>query len=154
MTLRKPKDFLAGLLFVLIAGWAWYLCSELRLGTARNMGPGYFPLALAGLLALLGGALFLRSFAGAEEPMEPLSWHAARCMLAVLGGSLIFGLLIRPAGLAPAVIATVLVSCLGMKGYGLVPSLIVAAALAAGATVAFILLLGLPIQIIGPLLRF
>ena len=154
MTLRKPKDCLAGLLFVLIAGWAWYLCGELRLGTARNMGPGYFPLALAGLLAVLGAALFLRGLVGAVEPMVPFSRHAARAMLAVLGGSLIFGLLIRPAGLVPAVLATALVACLGLRGYGLRPALIVAAVLEAGSAIAFIVLLGLPIQAFGPLLRF
>lgn len=154
MTLRKPKDCLAGLLFLLIAATAWYLCRNLNMGTARNMGAGYFPMALAGLMALLGGALVLRSFAGASEPFGQVSHHTLRAILAVLGAGVIFGLLVRPLGLGPAVLLTVLVGSFGMRGYGLRSALTVGTALAIGCALVFVQVLGLPIRVFGPLLAF
>lgn len=154
MTLRKPKDFLAGLLFLLIAATAWYLCRNLNLGTARNMGPGYFPLALAALMALLGSVLMLRSFAGSPEPFGRVSHHTLRAILAVLGAGLVFGLLVRPLGLAPAVLLAVLIASLGMRDYGLRPALTVGAALAIGCSVVFVSILGLPIRVFGPVFAF
>ncbi|MCU0908987.1 MAG: hypothetical protein MUF73_16465 [Rhodobacteraceae bacterium] len=49
-----PVDTAAGALFVVLgAGFAWF-GRGLEIGTTFRMGPGYFPLVLAGLLILLG----------------------------------------------------------------------------------------------------
>jgi hypothetical protein len=81
MHYRNQKDFWAGLMFIgfglgfmLIAlgppaflvaaakGLGWKLEYGYQMGTAVRMGPAYFPTLLGGLLALLGLAVFLRSF--------------------------------------------------------------------------------------------
>ena len=51
------KDLSAGAIFIAIA--AFFLSSawlNLEIGTSFRMGPGYFPVALAVLLLVLGGA--------------------------------------------------------------------------------------------------
>ncbi|MBS7708136.1 tripartite tricarboxylate transporter TctB family protein [Chelatococcus asaccharovorans] len=152
MMLRRPKDSLTGLVFLLIATGTWLLCRELSYGTARNMGPGYFPILLSWLLTFLGGVLIVRSFFGSIEPVDPMSWRALRSIVAVLASCVLFGLLVRPAGLAVAVMATVLTGVLGMQGYGLRSALLTAIVLAVGCCLTFVALLGLPIPVVGPLL--
>lgn len=48
--LRGNKDFLAGLLFALIGGFAVALARGYPMGTTMRMGPGYFPTVLGGIL--------------------------------------------------------------------------------------------------------
>ena len=54
------KDILAGLIFVGFGARLRLRRAGYELGTAFRMGPGYFPLVLAGLLAFLGVAIVAR----------------------------------------------------------------------------------------------
>lgn len=78
MTIRNPRDFWAGVMFVffglafllIAAGTPAFLDPVLgalrvpgyQMGSALRMGPAYFPVMLGGLLALLGAAILGRSF--------------------------------------------------------------------------------------------
>ena len=54
MNIKSQKDFFSGLLFMGAGvAFAWG-ASSYTLGTGARMGPGYFPLALGVLLAVLG----------------------------------------------------------------------------------------------------
>src|SRR5437764_15391207 len=61
MKIRAPKDFWSGVMFCGFAAVAIFAARGYSLGSAGRMGPGYFPLLLAGLLASLGGASIARS---------------------------------------------------------------------------------------------
>jgi len=54
---RIRKDHYAGALMVVVGVGAFYFGWPLKLGTLMNMGPGYFPLAVATILVLLGVAI-------------------------------------------------------------------------------------------------
>ncbi len=54
MSIRNPKDFWAGALFVAIGVGTLLMGSKYTLGTAARMGPGYFPRILGILLIVLG----------------------------------------------------------------------------------------------------
>lgn len=151
MILRRPKDFYSGALFLIIGGCTLTLASGLAFGMARSMGPGYFPMVLGGLLCCMAVALVAKGFVGRPEPMEPLNAAAARAALAVLGGTVLFGLLVRPAGLAPTLVVTTLVAALGMRNFGLKAAVVLAVVLAAGCSLVFVQLLGLPVSTVGPL---
>src|SRR5262245_29107443 len=62
MQIKSPKDFWAGLMFIGFGLFAvaWSL-THYQMGTAVRMGPGYFPVLLGGLLAVLGAAVFAES---------------------------------------------------------------------------------------------
>jgi len=62
MHIKSPKDFWAGLMFIGFGLFAvvWSL-THYQMGTAVRMGPGYFPVMLGGLLAVLGAAVFAES---------------------------------------------------------------------------------------------
>jgi len=62
MHIKSPKDFWAGLMFISFGLFTvvWSL-THYQMGTAVRMGPGYFPVMLGGLLAVLGAAVFAES---------------------------------------------------------------------------------------------
>ena len=66
MRFRHPKDFLTGVMFIFFGAAAMGFSSKLTIGTAAKMGPGYFPFALGGFLAVLGCAILLRGVVWAK----------------------------------------------------------------------------------------
>lgn len=59
---KHSSEVLAGLLFLGFGGLFAGIASQYQLGSATNMGPGYFPLVLALLLSLIGLAQIVRHF--------------------------------------------------------------------------------------------
>lgn len=145
-TVKKPKDLLSGLLFVALGTFVFYVSLNYSFGTARRMGPGYFPGVLAALLVLFGVILIVRSFFGDVETMENLS---LKPMLLILLGSLLFGFLIRPAGLVPSIIAMVVAGSFASAEFRILPAIVTGLVLAAGSTLVFVYLLGQPVPIFG-----
>ena len=95
--IRSPKDFWAGVLFVLTGVAAILIGSRYNLGTAARMGPGYFPRILGMLLIVLGGILALRAMRTNGPPIPAWRW---RPTLVVLGSVVLFGLIVNRVGLA------------------------------------------------------
>jgi len=79
--LRNNKDFLAGILFVVVGALALVVASGYPMGAAARMGPGYFPTVLGAILILFGFCVLARGVAsGAKVKGEwgwrPLAWVA------------------------------------------------------------------------------
>ena len=97
--LLSRQDFLGGLAVIAIAGLAFWLARDLPGGTSGGMGPGTLPKGLAALLGLLGAALMVSSLMEEGETMQ--RW-TLRGPLLILGALVVFGLAVRPLGLAVA----------------------------------------------------
>jgi len=96
-------------------------------GTLREMGPGYFPVVLGALLALVGVALLASTRRAAPRPEatpQPpaelahlagpvLQWRGWLC---IVGGVLAFVVLGEHGGLVPASFVSVFVAALGDRG--------------------------------------
>jgi hypothetical protein len=142
--LRNAPDFLAGSLFVAIGIVTVVASLDYPLGTSRNIGPGYFPILLGGVLVILGIAVAIKGLERTEEPAD--SW-AVRPLISVTGAVVAFALLVRPLGLAVATIALVAISALAGGGYSIVRVAGLSLGLIALSAVIFIYLLGLPLSI-------
>ena len=95
------SDRLAGAALVLLAlGIAWETRS-LPLGSLSHPGPGYLPLALAVLLALLGAIVAMR---GGPE-LRSLDWTEARHAVMILAGCAFAALALEVIGYRLTVIA-------------------------------------------------
>jgi putative tricarboxylic transport membrane protein len=147
VTIRNPKDFWSGLLFLVVGGTTVLLAQQYPLGTAFRMGPGYFPMALGGLLALVGLLAMARSFIRHGTAIEPFHW---RLLLMVTGSAVLFGLLVRGAGLSVAAPALVLVTAAASVYFRWRTALILAVGLTVLSALLFVKGLGLPIPLIGP----
>ncbi|WP_424810833.1 hypothetical protein [Roseococcus sp. YIM B11640] len=64
------KDLASGLLLIVIALVGLYLNTDHSLGTARRMGPGYMPMMVFWIQALLGLAVVGISFFSGPDPLE------------------------------------------------------------------------------------
>ena len=144
MRVRAPRDFWSGVMFCGFAAVAIFTARGYTLGTAGKMGPGYFPLLLAVLLAVLGATLIARSvvFSGASISrfhVLPLAVIAAAVCL--------FGVLIEPLGLVVSLAALTLISAWAGAQFRLAEALALAAALIVFSVGVFVYALGLPLNI-------
>lgn len=143
---RSPKDFWAGALYAFFGLAAIYIGRDYGMGSALRMGAAYFPSVLGGALLLIGVASLVRSFL---VPGEPVGRFALKPLALIVGASLLFGFLIRDAGLAIAIPVLVFIGAYASVKFRWAPTL----ALAAGVTVFCILVfvkgLGIPLPILG-----
>ena len=111
MHIKSPKDFWSGLIFIasglFIAGYAY---ANYQMGSALRMGPGYFPLWLGSLTAILGFIVFLRSFVLAGSKVSEFHW---RPMIFLIGACVLYGYILKPAGL---ILSTMLLTVLSAFG--------------------------------------
>lgn len=147
LSIRHPKDFWTGILFLCFGLGAVYLAQDHPMGTAGRMGPAYFPSVVGGLLALIGLAAVARSFL---RDGEAIGTAHVRGLVLVLAPVLLFGVVVRGAGLVPAVLLLVLASACASPATRLRGALLLAAGLAAFAALLFVGLLDLPMPVIGP----
>jgi hypothetical protein len=144
--IRSPKDFWAGLIYLGIGLGAVYIAQDYPMGTAVRMGPGYFPTVLGSMLALIGLIALARSLLRPGESIGRLAWREA---LLVLGATVVFGLLVRGAGLALSLIVLVVISAYASKQFRLRTSVLLALGLAVFSVLVFIKGLGIPLPLWG-----
>ncbi|MEI7613909.1 MAG: tripartite tricarboxylate transporter TctB family protein [Betaproteobacteria bacterium] len=145
--IKHPKDFYAGLMYAAIGVGAIILARNYNLGTSVRMGPGYFPTVLGGLLTLVGAISMLRAFLHPGEAIKPFFWKE---IALVLGSVVLFGVLVRGAGLVPSLILLVLTSAWASDQFRLKTALWLAVLTSVLSALVFVKGLGLPFSIIGP----
>jgi hypothetical protein len=143
---RNPTDLLTGLLFIGLGGGFVLIAGDYRLGSAHQMGPGYFPTVVGGLLALLGVVLALRSQIGARGELERFSW---RPLAIVITAIVLFGVTVRGAGLVPAIAILTVVSLSASDRFGPMIAIVLATVLATFSWAVFTYGLGLPLPAFG-----
>lgn len=149
--IRNPKDFWSGVIFIAFGLAAVFIGRDYSMGTAGRMGPAYFPTVLGAILATIGAIAVLRSLIKRGEALEPF---AVKAGFLVLFGSVLFGVLVRQAGLVAAIIVLVLLSGLANAKFRIGPYLLLAVGLAAFCVLVFVKALGLPMPMVGPWLGF
>lgn len=155
----KHSELLCGAVFVAI-GLAFGLDAwfELRIGTAVRMGPGYFPLVLAGLLVALGGGIIFAGVEvgasgrgeGAAAPSHPLP---ARGLIAILASPIVFGLTVAGLGLIPAIALAALTAAFGSRQVKPPLAVVMTVLLTLFCYLVFSVGLKLPARLFGPWLE-
>ena len=112
------------------------------MGTARSMGPGYFPMIL-GILAVICG-LGIIFYEGPRHTTTELQRPAMRALLAVVAAILAFTFAVDRLGLIPAVFLAALVSSFAEPRPNLRRSIVLAVTLSTFAYLIFNL--GLQVQ--------
>lgn len=142
--IRNGKDFYAGLFFFFIGIVTVLEARGYSVGTARNMGPGYFPILIGYLLLMIGGGTAVR---GLWLKGEGFKINSTRPLLMVSAAALSFALLLKPCGLLIALLALVIISCLGSREFRIRYAVILYFVLAAIAAVLFVYILALPLPL-------
>ncbi|MGO4810725.1 tripartite tricarboxylate transporter TctB family protein [Cupriavidus sp. 2MCAB6] len=109
MRIRSQKDFASGLMFLLVGLGFSFVARGYSMGSAAKMGPGYFPLLLGLVLAILGAFVLIGSLSSKGEKDQLARWDL-KTLLWILGSVVLFGLLLKPLGMVLSVFVLVLVS--------------------------------------------
>ena len=151
MGIKSQKDFFSGLLFMVVGiAFAWGATSY-KVGEGARMGPGYFPLLLGVLLAVLGGVITFKAMIIETEDGDKIGTWAWKPVFFIIAANLLFGVLLGglpsiklPAmGMIAAIYALTLVAALAGEEFKIKEVLGLATVLAVLSYVTFILLLKL-----------
>ena len=151
MGIKSQKDFFSGLLFMVVGiAFAWGATSY-KVGEGARMGPGYFPLLLGVLLAVLGGVITFKAMVIETEDGDKIGAWAWKPVFFIIAANLLFGVLLGglpsiklPAmGMIAAIYALTLVAALAGEEFKIKEVLGLATVLAVLSYVTFILLLKL-----------
>ena len=155
MGIKSQKDFFSGLMFM-IMGLAFAIgATNYKVGDAARMGPGYFPLLLGSLLAILGAIIVFNAMVVATEDGDKIGKWAFKPLFFIIFSNLVFGVLLGglpsikfPSfGLIIAIYAVTIISAMAGEEFKLKEVLILATILAVGSYVAFVLLLKLQLPV-------
>ena len=134
-------------LLALIGVGAFIIALGYDFGSARRMGPGYFPVVLSAILTLLALCEIVSALMKPEA--QDLDW---RPLIAILAGVAGFAVTMYLFGLIPAFFVVIGLSALSEPGYGWRPAFILASVTSICAWLLFSRLLGmaLPLFQFGP----
>jgi|CXWL01.1.fsa_nt_gi putative tricarboxylic transport membrane protein len=144
MRIRSPRDFWAGLIFIAVAAGFIYVASGYRYGTAQRMGPGFFPIYVAGFLGFLGLCITLRSFVLNGDAIDRIG---VRQILVTLVAVVLFAIALAYFGLVAAILVLVLVGAFADANSKPLEVMALAIFLSAFSVGVFVYLLGLPLQV-------
>lgn len=149
----NAKDVASGSFFTAV-GLAYFVFTwvGLPIGSALDMGPGYFPIVLSSILMMFGVVIAFRGFrstGGTEFGRVP--WRAV-FMLSI--ATLLFAMFFDNLGLLPGVFMLCVLSALASSKNSILKAVIVSAVISVFCTAVFGYGIGLPVPIIGPLFNF
>ncbi len=151
MRIKSEKDFFSGLMFLLVGiAFAWG-SSSYSIGTGARMGPGYFPMVLGVLLAVLGLIVTITALIVETPNGNPVGSIAWKPLVFIIAGNLVFGASIGglpsiglpPMGLIFGIFALTFVASNASDEFNFKEVLILAIVLSLFSYAAFIMLLKL-----------
>lgn len=155
MKIKSQKDFLSGLMFLVVGGVFAWGATHYSIGTGARMGPGYFPMMLGIILAILGAVILMGSLIVETPDGDKVSKIAWKPLCYILGANLVFGALlgglpsigIPSFGLITAIFALIIIASKAGDEFSWKSVLILATVLSIGSYLAFIFLLKLQMPV-------
>lgn len=151
MNIKSQKDFFSGLMFMCVGvAFAWG-ASTYTIGNGARMGPGYFPLMLGVLLALLGGLITFKALVVETIDGDKVGKFAWKPLFFIIMANLVFGACIGglpsiglpPMGLIIGIFALTFIASHAGEEFNFKAVTILASILAIMSYLAFIVLLKL-----------
>ena len=146
MKIKSSKDFASGLMFMGVGtAFAWGATSY-NVGTGARMGPGYFPLLLGILLAIIGLVITFKAMTVETADGDKIGKWAWKPLFFILAANFAFGILLGglpslgiPAmGLIVGIYALTFISSLAGNEFNAKGVFVLATVLAIGSYVAFV----------------
>jgi drug/metabolite transporter (DMT)-like permease len=99
LKIKSQRDFWSGLMFV-VTGIVFAVgATNYPLGVSARPGPGYFPLLLSVIMALLGAVVLFKSLTIETEGGDPIGKIAWRPLLVIVASIAVFGLALPRLGM-------------------------------------------------------
>jgi len=151
VNIKSQKDFFAGLMFMGVGvAFAWG-ATTYNVGTGARMGPGYFPLMLGVMLALIGVVITFKALVVETVGGDKIGKWAWKPLFYIIAANVVFGMLLAglpainfPAfGMIVAIYALTFIASIAEPGWKFKTTFILATVLAIGSYLAFVLALKL-----------
>jgi len=155
VNIKSQKDFYSGVMFMAVGiAFAWG-ATTYSVGSGARMGPGYFPLMLGVVLAILGAVITFKALTIETEGGDKIGKWAWRPLTLIIAANLAFGVLLGglpsiklPAmGMIAAIYALTFIASTADGKFHFKPTFVLATILSAGSYLAFIVLLKLQIPV-------
>ena len=151
MLIKSQKDFFSGLMFTVVGAAFAYGATGYSVGTGGRMGPGYFPLLLGVILAILGAIIMFKALVVEVPGGDKIGAWAWKPLILIIAANLLFGVMIGglpsiglpPMGLIVGIFALTFVASLAGDRFNVKEVLILSVILSIGSYMAFIVLLKL-----------
>ncbi|MSP37103.1 MAG: tripartite tricarboxylate transporter TctB family protein [Deltaproteobacteria bacterium] len=147
MGIRSNKDLLAGLIYIFFGVAAILIARDYNMGTVFKMGPAYFPTVLSVFLIVVGAISVIRAFIVQGTPIGVISLKGLGLVTASI---VVFGLVVRGAGLAIALPLLLFISAAGSSRFRWQTMAMIAVGLTVFCVLVFVKGLGIPLPIVGP----
>jgi len=145
--IKSQRDFVSGLMFVLVGAGFAIGATNYSMGTSARPGAGYFPLMLSVIMAILGAIVLFKSLTIESPGGDPVGGIAWKPLLIIVVAIAVFGILLERLGLFITVPILIIISSLAgdeFRWRGVIASAII---LTLGSWAVFILGLKLTIPL-------
>ncbi len=99
MKIKSEKDFWSGIMFLVVGIVFAVGATNYSMGTGARPGPGYFPLSLSVILAVIGAVVLFKSLTIETEGGDRIGKIAWRPLLVIVAAITVFGALLPRLGL-------------------------------------------------------
>ncbi|MEW6402187.1 MAG: tripartite tricarboxylate transporter TctB family protein [Chloroflexota bacterium] len=142
--IKNQQDFWSGLMYTGFGIITIVIARDYPMGSAVRMGPGYFPVYLGGILAILGVIITLISLKTDGKKIKPLAWRPTVLLSCAFG---IFAWAIDTIGFVLALLVLIFVSAFANKEFKFTEITILSIVLIVGCWALFIMGLKLPFHL-------
>jgi len=112
LKIKSERDFWSGIMFTVVGIGFAVGATNYSMGASARPGPGYFPLLLSVILAILGGIVLFKSLTIETEGGDPIGSIAWRPLLVIVVGIAFFGVALPRLGMVITVPILILISSL------------------------------------------
>jgi Tripartite tricarboxylate transporter TctB family len=99
LKIKSHQDFWSGLMFIATGIGFAIGATNYSMGSSARPGPGYFPLILSVIMALLGCVVLFKSLTIETEDGQPVGQIAWRPLLVITASIVVFGLALPRLGM-------------------------------------------------------
>jgi len=110
LKIKSERDFWSGIMFTVVGIVFAVGATNYSMGASARPGPGYFPLLLSIILAILGGIVLFKSLTIETEGGDPIGSIAWRPLLVIVLGITVFGVALPRLGMVVTVPVLIVIS--------------------------------------------
>ena len=116
MKIKSQRDFLSGLMFLLVGVGFALGATNYSMGSSARPGAGYFPLILSVIMTILGAVILFKALTIETEGGDPVGDIAWRPLLVIVASITVFGLALPRLGMLVTVpLLIIMVSLAGSE---------------------------------------
>jgi len=131
MKIRSQRDFVSGIMLVLVGAAFSIGATNYDFGSASRPGPGYFPFGLGIVLALLGLFILYTSLNRESRDGDPIGTIPWRPLICIVGALVFFGFALPRLGFLVSFPAMIVITSAGSREFAWRDALLNAAILTA-----------------------